>query len=66
MTKMTRRMMGASALAVIFAASFAAAQAPQITRGTIDKIDGPTITLKQASGPDVNVKLARQRQGVRA
>jgi len=57
MTRITRRMMGASALAMIFAASFAAAQAPQIIRGTIDKIDGPTITLKQASGPDVNIKL---------
>jgi hypothetical protein len=36
----------------------ALAQAPQITRGTIDKIDGATISLKQAAGPELTLKLA--------
>jgi len=57
MRTITRTLIGAGAFGVILAASFAAAQAPKITRGTIDKVDGPTITLKQASGADVSVKL---------
>lgn len=57
MTKLIRWTIGASALALLLATSFAAAQAPHITRGTIEKIDGATIVLKQASGSDVTVKL---------
>lgn len=48
----------AAACAMFIAAAPAFAQAPQITRGTIDKIDGATISLKQASGPELTVKLA--------
>jgi len=46
----------------------ALAQAPKITRGTIDKIDGSTISLKQASGPELTVKLAADAKifGVKA
>lgn len=35
----------------------ALAQAPHITRGTIDKVDGSTISLKQATGPELSVKV---------
>ena len=41
----------------LFAAS-AFAQSPQITRGTIDKIDGATISLKQPAGPELTLKVA--------
>lgn len=57
MMTMTRRLLGASAFAFIFMASTAMAQT-QIVRGTIEKVDGPTLTLKQAQGPDLTVKLA--------
>jgi hypothetical protein len=40
------------------AAAPAFAQAPQITRGTIDKVDGATISLKPAAGPELTVKVA--------
>ena len=57
MTMMTRRIVGASAFAFLFAASIAAAQQPQIIRGTIDRLDGATLSIKQGEGPDVTVKL---------
>ncbi len=63
MTMMTRRMAGASVFAFLFAASFAAAaaaaaaQQPQIIRGTIDRIDGATLSIKQGEGPNVAMKL---------
>jgi len=57
MTMMTRRMAGASAFAFLFAASMAAAQQPQIIRGTIDRLDGATLSIKQGEGPNVTVKL---------
>jgi hypothetical protein len=34
-----------------------AQQPPQGVRGTIDKVEGSTIFIKQAQGPDVSVKL---------
>ncbi len=42
MTMMTRRTLGASAVALLFAASFAAAQAPQMVRvrATIENVNG--------------------------
>jgi hypothetical protein len=50
------------ALALSFAASLAVAQtpAPPLTRirGTIEKLDGQTLTVKSREGSDVNVKLA--------
>ena len=58
MTRMPRRLVGASAFACLFAASMAAAQQPpQVIHGAIDKIEGSTVFIKQAQGPDVSVKL---------
>jgi hypothetical protein len=56
MMTMTRRALAAAAFAALFAGSIAVAQ-QQITRGTVEKVDGSTLTIKQASGPDVTVKL---------
>ncbi len=60
MTRMTRRMAGASAFAFLFAASIAAAQQPQTIRirGTIEKVDGPNLTIKARDGNTMQVKLA--------
>jgi len=61
---MTRRTVGASATALLFAVSFAAAQAPQggaprvRIRGTIEKVDGSNLTVKARDGSTVNIKLA--------
>jgi outer membrane lipoprotein SlyB len=50
--------MGASAaLALLFAASVAVAQAPQIVHGTLDKVDGPTLVIKKGDGSELTVKL---------
>jgi hypothetical protein len=64
---MTRLFAGIVMLAVL-AATPAAAQAPQAIRGTIDKIDGATLAIKQSQGPDVSVKLTDNAQvfGVKA
>ncbi|MFZ2066680.1 MAG: hypothetical protein WAV27_11930 [Xanthobacteraceae bacterium] len=48
----------ACAMFMAAAAAPAFAQAPQITRGTIDKVDGATISLKPAAGPELTVKVA--------
>jgi hypothetical protein len=58
--KMTRRTVGASGLALLFAASIAAAQAPDVVRvrGTIQSVNGPMLTIKSRDGATVNVKLA--------
>jgi hypothetical protein len=60
MTIMTRRMVGVSAFAVLFAASFAAAQAPEMVRvrGTIESVDGQMLTVKARDGGILKVKLA--------
>jgi hypothetical protein len=61
---MTRWTVGASAIALLFAVSFAAAQAPQggappvRIRGTIEKVDGSNLTVKARDGSTVNIKLA--------
>lgn len=51
-----------AACAILIAAAVAPvpvlAQALQITRGTIDKVDGGTISLKQTAGPELTVKVA--------
>jgi len=39
------------------ASSPAVAQQPQLLHGTIDKVDGSTLSIKQSDGPDVTVKL---------
>lgn len=48
----------ACAMFMAAAAAPAFAQAPQITRGTIAKVDGATISLKPAAGPELTVKVA--------
>jgi hypothetical protein len=57
MTVMTRRIAGACALAFVFAGSMAAAQQPQLVKGTIDRVDGATLYIKPSNGSDVTVKL---------
>ncbi len=46
-----------AAFIVMLAATSVYAQQPQIVRGTIDQIDGSTLSIKQGEGPDVTVKL---------
>ncbi len=65
MTKMTRRMVGAAAVGVLFASSVALAQAPQMSptppvriRGTIEKVDGSMLTVKARDGSTMQIKLA--------
>lgn len=60
MMLMTRRCVGASAFALVFAASLAAAQAPDVVRvrGTIESVNGPMLTVKARDGATLNVKLA--------
>ena len=62
MSILTRRMVGASAFAVLFATSFAVAQAPQTppvrVRATIESIDGPMLTVKSRDGAEMKIKLA--------
>ncbi|MFZ3359395.1 MAG: hypothetical protein WCA56_13515 [Xanthobacteraceae bacterium] len=52
--------MVASALALLFAASVAAAQQPKTVRirGEIETVNGPLLTIKATNGSVVNVKLA--------
>ena len=58
--KVTWRSVGAGAIALMFAAGMAAAQAQDIVRvrGTIEAIDGSTLNLKARDGSAVKVKLA--------
>jgi hypothetical protein len=66
MTTMTRRMVGAAAVGVLFATSVALAQAPAPApptppvriRGTIEKVDGSMLTVKAKDGSTMQVKLA--------
>lgn len=46
------------ALLACLSAMPALAQSPHITRGTIDKIDGSSMSLKPATGPELTVKVA--------
>ena len=61
---MTRRTVGASAIALLFGVYFAVAQAPQggappvRIRGTIEKVDGSNLTVKARDGSTANIKLA--------
>jgi outer membrane lipoprotein SlyB len=61
-TTMTRRMVGAAAIGVLFGTSVALAQAPQTPpvriRGTIEKVDGSMLTVKAKDGNTMQVKLA--------
>ena len=66
MTTMTRRMLGAAAVGVLFATSIALAQAPAPApptppvriRGTIEKVDGQMLTVKAKDGATMMVKVA--------
>ncbi len=70
MTLLTRRTAGAATVALLFSVSFAVAQQmapagggaapppPARVRGTIEKIDGSSLTIKARDGSTVNVKLA--------
>jgi hypothetical protein len=57
---MTRRTLGASAAALLFAASFAAAQAPQMVRvrATLENVSVPMLTAKARDGAELKIKLA--------
>jgi hypothetical protein len=57
MMTMTRKLVAAGALALLLAVSMASAQQPQIIRGTIDKIEGSILFLKQGQKPDLSIKL---------
>jgi hypothetical protein len=60
MPKLSRMLMGASTFAALLAASFAAAQAPQMVRvrATIQSVDGQTIMAKSRDGADMKIHLA--------
>jgi hypothetical protein len=60
MTMMTRRTLGASAVALLFAATFAAAQAPQTVRvrATLENVSVPMLTAKARDGAEMKIKLA--------
>ncbi len=64
MGTMTRRALGAASFALIFISSTAvstlwAQQAPPLrVRGTIEKVDGSTLTIKTRAGETQTVKLA--------
>jgi hypothetical protein len=60
MHQMTRRALGAAGLALILSGSAAwAQQAPSVrVRGTIEKVDGNTLTVKSRAGEMLTVKLA--------
>src|SRR5688500_9674824 len=60
---MTRRIFGATGLALLLTASawtqVSAQQAPPLrVRGTIEKVDGNTLTVKARGGETLTVKLA--------
>ena len=53
----TWRMAAYVTFLVMLTATSVCAQQPQDIRGTIDKIDGAVVSIKQANGADVNVRL---------
>jgi hypothetical protein len=64
MRTMTRRMVGPSAFALLFAASLAAAQAPDVVRvrGTIQSVDGSVYVVKARDGAELKLTLADKPQ----
>lgn len=54
MKKMIRAV---SVSAIVLAASFAVAQAPVRVRATIEKVDGPLLTVKARDGSELKIKL---------
>ena len=59
MNKLTRRMFGASSLALMLApsASFAQQSPPMRVRGTVEGTDGDMITVKSRDGAELKLKL---------
>src|ERR1017187_1822936 len=55
---MTRRALGAAAIALSLAATAAFAQQPGRIRGQIEKVDGDMLVLKTREGAMLNVKVA--------
>ena len=53
-----RRIAAAVGLALLLGASAAWAQSPTRVRGTIERLDGPVLTVKSREGADVTVRLA--------
>ena len=71
MMTISRRMLGASAFALLFAASPAAAQTPETfaCAAPLEDVDGPILNVKTRDGTMLKLKLAekarpRRRQGV--
>jgi hypothetical protein len=66
MKNMTLRMLGAVGIAMVLAASTSFAQQPQTqrVRGTVEKIEGDTLSVKQRDGAVVTVVLASNVQVV--
>lgn len=58
MTKISLKMVGAGAFALLLTASVASAQTPVRVRGTIDNVDGQTLWVKTRDGAMTKVKLA--------
>jgi hypothetical protein len=58
MTMKMPKIAGASALALLLAASLAAAQTPLRVRGAIEGVDGQTLSVKGRDGAMMKVKLA--------
>jgi len=60
MPKLSRMLLGASTFAALLAASFAAAQAPEMVRvrGIIESVDGAVLNVKMRDGAAVKVQLA--------
>src|SRR5450830_1314037 len=55
---MTRRLISAATVAVLFTATAALAQQPGRIRGQIEKVDGAMLSLKTRDGAMLNVKVA--------
>lgn len=60
MTTVTRRTIALSVFALLFATSFAAAQAPQMVRvrATIERVNGSVLDAKDRNGSEMKVQLA--------
>src|SRR5580704_11288194 len=60
MTMTTLKLAGATAFALVFTASFAAAQAPDVVRvrATIESVDGQMVTAKSRDGVEMKIHLA--------
>ena len=54
---MTRRVLGAAAMAMVLAATAAVAQQPGRIRGQIEKVDGDVWTVKTREGAELKMKL---------